>query len=1080
MTRVFIAVLSFLSLAPSAYSQWQIVARNILGTTVPIPYAGGVITYQANRVWAGDRYLWYSDDQGVTWQRSTLSIDSAYQRITDVAFFDRLHGVVSTFGALGWAKVYQTSDAGATWTGIDSIKDNGYVSIAYGRTASDITATGAATRITHNGGQTWVNGNSSDLFVVRQGVRLLTILPGTPSASHVGESFDDGLSWTPGAGIIPLDCYSLALDSCDPNFLVLANENYFYSNPPISNIFITTDGGATWSASLTSTQVTNRLTGATARGKRAIYCTTLRDGVLQSIDHGQTWRDISGPSGSADSRDICCITDNLLLVCDQYGSIWRTTNAGGYPVAIPDPANYRLEPRRLFATDTLSACDSSVIRIARVFSTACERRENSGEQILGPDSAHFRIIRGLPRYPTGYDSVIISFRADSARPYIACYVVKRGQGLDTIYLSGNGRAPLRTIAPDVKLLAFDTIRACDAARKTLWLHSSSCTPWKVQSVAIMGRDSAHFLILRQAPFVLTGLDSVRVSFAPDSARYYGATLHVVLDDGTSFDVPIEGIGAATPTAIVQSRLTLFDTVRRSACEQAIDSLWINDTACLTHSILRTRVIGVDSLYYSASLSSAGNLPDTITAIFTPDSVRDYHATLEVLLSDSSMVTVQLLGTGVKVQHAFAMPDVTRFADSLSLCDTTAVRWLIFHDTACHWRSSPIIALSDSSHFSLEAARRSSNAAVDSFLVRFHGDSAGAYTATLVVMYDDTTITVPLTGYGKTTERSLSVKMTELFTHDTVSPCGLPLLQYVAIADSSCLPWYVTGYRWSGADSTYYTLIRKLPSPLTGRDTLAVLFSPDAPRRYFAGLTVTLSDGREIAFTLAGDGAPYTKVALTTSARLSTTIVGDVVRVPIYLSHSAPIPTVRFAVHYDTTLLRFLDAGQMHLDGFAATGNFHVRIDSTASADSLVGYLDFQIFPRTDSCGDVRLDSLQFESEATRVCAIITSDSAVSRICGPFDCTTPIFSDFLRYSRMPAISVSPNPTTSEILVQSDVPLGVTSVTVYSELGVTVVTRLSELSPASPTLLSLAGLPRGTYYLTVLTMGGYRKSFTLVKE
>jgi hypothetical protein len=108
------------------------------------------------------------------------------------------------------------------------------------------------------------------------------------------------------------------------------------------------------------------------------------------------------------------------------------------------------------------------------------------------------------------------------------------------------------------------------------------------------------------------------------------------------------------------------------------------------------------------------------------------------------------------------------------------------------------------------------------------------------------------------------------------------------------------------------------------------------------------------------------------------------------------------------------------------------------------------------------------------------DSAVVKVCGPHDCTTPIFSNYLRHSALPKLSISPNPTTHEVRISSDMDLGSCSVILYSELGEALVTKTSVLSRTGPVAISLESYPKGRYYLTIQADSGYKKSFTVLKD
>ncbi len=86
-------------------AQWTNVRPNLLHGTDTV----GAMQFRDGIVWAGGNNLWSSPDSGKTWQQS-LAFPNG-DSITDIAFYDRLHGVVSVIDN----GFFITNDGGNSW-----------------------------------------------------------------------------------------------------------------------------------------------------------------------------------------------------------------------------------------------------------------------------------------------------------------------------------------------------------------------------------------------------------------------------------------------------------------------------------------------------------------------------------------------------------------------------------------------------------------------------------------------------------------------------------------------------------------------------------------------------------------------------------------------------------------------------------------------------------------------------------------------------------------------------------------------------------------------------------------------------
>ncbi|MDP4286810.1 MAG: T9SS type A sorting domain-containing protein [Bacteroidota bacterium] len=1070
--------------AVSAMAQWSVVAPNIGGRWDYSLTAGGMLKSTGGAIWAGNKTLNVSTDQGLTWSGANTPTLTPLDVLADIDFFDARFGVLAIFGYVGGnaSGLYLTTDRGTSWS---KIYTGGVVAVTFGSTANDIIANSSGGIVyTHDGGITWGTSpiGSVNLAKWKGSLYTLTQIANTNSAC-LSVSHDDGPSWTnmPGS-IAHWDAYSLDFLDC-ANRVVLPDEEFFGLGPR-SSIFMSNDGGISWNAAFTNTMFRFYIAGSVAHATRAIYCPTLFDGVLRSVDFGATWSLIGGPNCGADSRTIVALDDNTVVAMDSGGSIWRTTNSGGsWVTANQGTWQADFTDSMLFNKDTLSHCDSAVARSDYIFASACDASRITSQGITGPDAQYFQILSGLPYAVTGKDSIIISFHADSARDYHATFVATVGGRTITVALSGHGRNESRQLSfqPGSRL-AFDTISPCSPAEwKSFLMLSKFCSPWRIDSARIGGKDAAYFS-LGELDSLLTGRDSLAISFLPDTSRTYHATLELVLDDGTRKTLTLSGVGQMTSARISSLPVSplLFDSV--SVCDEpSTRTITLSDSACLKHSIARAQIVGADSLVFrlDSGFDAGSGFPDSGVVEFTGDSLRAYYGTLRVTLDDSSIFDVELNGNGKPVQRALRIAGLPVFPDSLSLCDSERTAWLVLRDSSCTpW---PVVSesLTDSIHFQIIQPLRAQLTGLDSILISFHADTLLDYQTVLSVNLGDTILRLPVAAFGKRIQRRLSFAPSTLFSHDTVSICGQPVTQQVAVRDSSCLPWSVASYSWSGADSSYYHIESLLPTPLTGFDTLTVRFMPDAGRAYPAECDIQLSDGTRIPIQFAGVGRGYSTVSLA-SADLRADTIGADVFVPIVLNHVGALPAMDCYLTYDTSVLTFMGTASQpgHTMLYQQiAGHLRVTIDSTRTeSDNLIGYLRFSYFLGKDSCTTISLDSLSLPPAVT--CVTVLADQTSSRICGPMNCGTILLSTFVRTGAI-NFSISPNPATDVIWISTSENPGNCQIRLFDNLGIERRSFSSEIGRDKPLPVSLDGLPSGLYHLSI-SQNGFSTTRAVIKE
>jgi len=403
--RIFV-ILACAMTSSTLPAQWKVIAPNLV-----TPYAGlhlnpehGAIHYKDGILWVGwtdmnGSALWFSADSGITWQKGNFRLNGDV--ITDINFYDRLNGVVSTLDQ----GVFLTRNGGVTWAlilanpnGIFNVTFNGSPNIIHALVSSPVGLIATTT----DGGTTWNSrspgGNFATGFTIAKDGRLYVLNSNDPTSGlpgFVSYSTDLGNTWQYQNAEVDGDSYSICSDSCDPQKLYVANEDYTTTVNNISELYFSYNGGTSWTSSIGFR--TPYFSGSMTSSSNAIYAASLDSGIFRSTDHGLTWQNMSNPtdtiSSAFDTRNIACVNDNLVFLLDVFGSIWKTTNAGGDSLHIVQSINdLILSKNSLFSTDSLFVCDSSISRFLSFQLVGCNPPNITKIELNGADSASYSIL----------------------------------------------------------------------------------------------------------------------------------------------------------------------------------------------------------------------------------------------------------------------------------------------------------------------------------------------------------------------------------------------------------------------------------------------------------------------------------------------------------------------------------------------------------------------------------------------------------------------------------------------------------------------------------------------------------------
>jgi hypothetical protein len=235
------------------------------------------------------------------------------------------------------------------------------------------------------------------------------------------------------------------------------------------------------------------------------------------------------------------------------------------------------------------------------------------------------------------------------------------------------------------------------------------------------------------------------------------------------------------------------------------------------------------------------------------------------------------------------------------------------------------------------------------------------------------------------------------------------------------------------------------------------------------MELSLNDGTTVTVPLHGFGKLPQILNLSTSD-INNDTVGGTIYIPIHTDPLIAFGDLDLSVHFDTSMLIYrgtyqpgssTDQTTGRSDGFA---RLHFDQNTVQSSGNILGYATFDIFPLHVPCTTVVFDSISVMSSKGVICAL-AEPSFSSEICANIICGTASLSGFLRYLRMPDVTISPNPSAGITWIRSDRDIGNTSIFVYDQLGRLQLKIEDVLSPLHPAEINLSSIHSGMYSLRI---------------
>lgn len=640
-------------------------APNLLGNLYPTEKAvGGASCFKDGKIWFGKTSLWMSADIGKTWTNVTPFYSNGNEIILSIDFLDSLNGLILTTDS-----IFLTNDGAMTWQGITPIPifDNLLRAFFIGNARTIAVGYQKGLIISSNAGRSytttslnsapvidghWLNNGNASVIAEDNGSLRCTLY----------STQDYGANWFSSGGTTDYDCWSFDFDKCDTNVIYLANDAAQTANDGKSHIFVSTDRGGSWNVSKSGTTDTKHFSsyfcGSVSSVATSTYAQTNMNGVLRTTDKGGSWQTIGGPNCGSDTRLVLAIVGDTVFAADSGGSIWATFNSGGEGNSTrPYTGSVLVSQNSLFNSDTLH-CQSSITRSIAFIRTGCHN----------PSVINFTFIGSTPNSYTEnnftYDSLSITFTPKKFGSNPASLVITMDDGsTDTVSLNGvNDNIPFVYSFLPQNLFTGDTLTPCNPPLIEKFVITATGCPPTIVSQKVTAPD---YTIVRGVSSPIMNTDTIIIAFQPIAPGLRSASYELVLSDGTTIIVPLNGIGKFIPTLFTAIPDTLFHTDSLYLCSDPDErKIIINARGCPLPKVVSEIIIGPSLTDYIIVHKTAAAIQgtDSILIDFKPTVIGNRTASCLITFDDGSTLTIPLQGSCAATQQL-------SFGQSIQATDT---------------------------------------------------------------------------------------------------------------------------------------------------------------------------------------------------------------------------------------------------------------------------------------------------------------------------------------------------------------------------------------------------------------------------
>jgi photosystem II stability/assembly factor-like uncharacterized protein len=857
--------------AELASSQWTNISTGKITPAARQNGLGSCMAYNSGQFWyAWDYQLWMTNDFGATWTAKNGNLPNSV--IVDMDFIDASNGVlVNSIG------VYVTTNAGTTWTQKNNQGATNYpTSVKFVRNAQQIVATYQNTPViyTGNGGASWqtitpVGGNNiyNNVQTRRDGeIHVLVSTPGNAKVTRIARSTNNGATWTFTSTGLDYDCWTFGLDSCSRDVYTVVNEATYATGDGFAEIFVSTNRGVNWTEQILNTNKFT-YTGAISVAKGGVaFVQRMRGGILRTNDDGVNWVPIGGPNTLHETRTICAITKDTIFAADSNGHVWLTTNSGNFPVDYATRASITMTPDTLFKATNTQLCDSMrrTIRINK----ACSGANMLGSVLQGASAGLYTIIM------VTNDSIVIQFNPQQKGKRPAELVVDYDDGKAIrVPIGGTGSDTGYTVSMTPNLLfSGDSITTCDSITRFFTFKFTGCLIPALSSVSITGASLADYR------YEIRG-DSVFITFAPLAGGMRFADFTFAFNDQKFYKVRLFGYGIDVGPRLQITPSSLFVGDSLLTCKSITRGFRVKAGICGSKILLSQGVSGLASGDYTVirPLQAVLTGDDSVIITFNPSAPGARNASYDLMFIDSGRASVPLVGKGIDPGAGLAATRTRLFEkDTLTTCKSVT-RGFRIRSNACITKN--IIAQSvtgtANGDYVLKTQAPSPLKGNDTVAITFAPQTGGARPAVYtLILSDSTRLDIPLEGTGIDVGQKFSVAPASMFDSDFVALCS-SITRGARITTNSCLNKLIMNQTVTGNAAGDYTITRRPPDPLTGSDSIEILFTPTAGGLRDAEYRLELPDSTFILIPLRGK-AYYPNYAFNIS--VNTLFTGDTVAI----------------------------------------------------------------------------------------------------------------------------------------------------------------------------------------------------------